>query len=225
MHRRAFGRLAPLEAKLLSPSMHNTIRFLWLLLGLAGLIAGCGWHPGSLLHHGGHHQVVMLQNPLLVPPADTEFLWNQVVDTVDNYFRIENEDRIRVVGDVITEGRIDTYPVDGSTLLEPWRKDSTKGFEKLHATLQSIRRSAVVRVTPAQGGYLIDVAVFKELEDLERPENSTVGQKTIRYEDLEAQPDRPRNVDGPLNLGWIPMGRDVSLEQRILAEIQSRLSQ
>jgi hypothetical protein len=187
------------------------------------LVAGCGIPGGGWLHPAGHHGTeLLLPNPLLVPPNEQEFLWNQVVETVDNYFRIQREERIRTIGDVITEGRIDTFPTDGSTLLEPWRKDSTHGFEKWHATLQTVRRHAVVRVSPTGGGYLIDVTVFKELEDVYQPEQAAAG-GTIRYEAFESSDTRNAN-GGALSLGWIPLGRDVSLEQRMLAEIQHRLS-
>src|SRR5207237_10578805 len=113
-----------------------------------------------------------LENPLFVPPVDRECLWNQTVDALDDYFHIEREDRVRVVAGVLTEGRIDTFPTIGSTLFEPWRIDSTPGYEKLHATFQSIRRRATIRVIPVEGGYLLDVVVQKELEDLDKPENA-----------------------------------------------------
>ena len=66
----------------------------------------------------------------------------------------------RLIAGVLTEGRIDTFPLSGSTLLEPWRRDSTRGYEKWHATLQAIRRRATVRVIPTEGGYLLDVIVL-----------------------------------------------------------------
>jgi hypothetical protein len=107
-------------------------------------------------------------------------------------------------------------------LLEPWRKDSTPGYEKLHATLQSIRRKATVRVIPTDGGYLLDVAVQKELEDLDKPENATAGGATLRYDGtLVRQEGAPGRFSA--TLGWIPIGRDCSLEQRILADISERL--
>ncbi len=62
-----------------------------------------------------------IENPLFVPPIDREFLWQQLVDVVDNYFKIEREDRVRSINGVLTEGRIDTRPTIGSTWLEPSR--------------------------------------------------------------------------------------------------------
>src|SRR4029079_9597093 len=119
-------------------------------------------------------------------------------------------------------GRIETFPITGSTLFEPWRRDSTAGYEKLHATLQSIRRRATVRVIPAEGGYLIDVVVQKELEDLDKPEHATAGGATLRHDGTIVRQEGP---PGRLSvtLGWIPIGRDVTLEQRILADVSGRL--
>lgn len=165
----------------------------------------------------------ILSNPLFVPAMDREFLWNQTVDAVDDYFRIEREERVRLIGGVLTEGRIDTHPTIGSTLLEPWRIDSTPGYEKLHATLQSIRRRGTVRVIPTEGGYLLDVQVLKELEDLDKPENATSGGATLRHDGSLV---RQEGAAGrySVTLGWIPLGRDLTLEQRILADLQARLN-
>ena len=107
------------------------------------------------------------------------------------------------------------------TLLEPWRRDSTPGQERLQSTLQSIRRRAVVRVTPTGGGYLIDLAVYKELEDLASPQHASVGQARVRHETTLNRNEEEVGVDA-FTLGWIPLGRDASLEQRILHEIRDR---
>ena len=161
-------------------------------------------------------------NPMFIPHSDREFVWNQVVDTIDDYFKIAREDRVRVVGGMLTEGHIETYPVVGATVLEPWRGDSTHGFERLHSTLQSIRRHAVVRVTPLTEGCEIEVAVCKELEDVSQPEQATVGAATLRHDGTLVRTQAAPNITA-VTLGWIPMGRDVSLEQKIAAEIQGRL--
>jgi hypothetical protein len=164
-----------------------------------------------------------LQNPLFVPLVDREFLWSQVVDTVDDYFRIQREERLRQVGEVLLEGRLDTFPLDGATILEPWRKDSTPGFEKLHSTLQTVRRRATVRVMPADNGFLIEVAVFKELEDLTGPERATASRAAVQN---DASLDSPRDRSAPHQpaVVWIPLGRDISLEQQMLTRIRARLT-
>jgi hypothetical protein len=163
------------------------------------------------------------ENPLFVAATDREFLWNTLVDTVDDYFKVQREERVRLVGGVLTEGRIDTFYAPGSTYLEPWRHDSTPGYEKHHATLQSIRRRATLRVMPAPGGYLVEAIVDKELEDLDRPEQATAGQSTLRHDGTIVRIQG--QVQGsPIQLGWIPLGRDASLEQRILLELRSKFA-
>ncbi|HZL90957.1 MAG TPA: hypothetical protein VFB96_21510 [Pirellulaceae bacterium] len=197
----------------LTPESWLLTRFLCLLLALAS--SGCrGFHAGQ--------PPAQIENPLFVPAMDRELLWNQTVDAVDDYFRIEREERVRLTGGVLTEGRIDTFPTTGSTLLEPWRGDSTRGYEKWHATLQSIRRRGIVRVIPSEGGYLIDVQILKELEDLDKPEHATAGGATMRHDGSLV---RQEGASGRFShtLGWIPLGRDVSLEQQILADLTSRL--
>ncbi|MEQ8790207.1 MAG: hypothetical protein RIC55_28180 [Pirellulaceae bacterium] len=188
-------------------------------------LAGCGSF-GSWMSPGSPEVVPVVQNPLFIPVADRELVWNQLVDAMDDYFKIRREERVREIGGALLEGRIETRPTIGSTIFEPWRHDATPGFEKLHGTLQSIRRTAEMRVIPTDGGYLIDLAVYKELEDLPQPENSTVGGVTMRMDNSlirNAAEQVPLETMGPVTLGWIPLGRDISLEQRILADVYARL--
>lgn len=187
-----------------------------LVLALVFTASGC-----RMFHRSGPPP--MLENPLFVPAMDRELIWNATVDAMDDYFRIEREERVRLIGGVMTEGRIDTFPTTGSTLLETWRGDSTPGYEKWHATLQSIRRRGIVRVIPTEGGYLIEVQIVKELEDLDKPEHATAGGATLRHDGSLV---RQEGAAGRFShtLGWIPLGRDASLEQRILSDLAARLS-
>jgi hypothetical protein len=192
----------------------------------------CHWGPSSISQGPDVEYAAsagMVENPQLVTVTDREFVWNQVVYTIDNYFSIEREERVRQVGDVLTEGRIDTFPMVGSTILEPWQNDSAPGYERLHATLQSIRRQATVHVMPTDGGYLIEVNVNKELEDVNQPEHATTGHSTAPFGGSLVRTGRWRQNPGSLpsathTLGWIPLGRDIQLEQRILHELRARLS-
>ena len=160
-------------------------------------------------------------NPLLVPCMDRDLVWEQLVDVMDDYFKVEREERVRLSGDLLTEGRLDTYPRTGSTLLEPWNNDSVNNYERLESTLQSIRRRAIVRVIPAQGGFLVDMTVLKELEDVPRPENATASWMNLRNDNSLRRYSDPVTGQQP-TLGWIGIGRDVALEQTILAQLQSR---
>lgn len=162
----------------------------------------------------------MLENPVMVPTNNPEFVWEQVVDVVDDYFKIQDEMPVREI--IGSEGELVTYPEVGSTLFEPWRMDSANFDERLESTLQTIRRQAVVRVKMVEGGYLVDVAVYKQLEDLAMPQNSMAGQATFAYSSTQVGVIDPI-TDEPLELGWIPQGRDAVLEQRMIGEITHRL--
>ncbi len=166
----------------------------------------------------------VVANPLFLPVTNQDWTWEQMVDVVDDYFRVERENRVQLIGNVMTEGRIDTFPQIGATWLEPHRPDSVGRENRWESTFQTIRRRAVLRVIPQQGGYLVDIAVYKELEDLPRPENSTAGAATFRYDNslpsrLNEEVSRTRFSER-----WLPRGRDPALEQQMLAEIRARVA-
>ena len=165
---------------------------------------------------------VAMPNPLTVPVNDREFAWNQIVDMVDDYFDISREQQVREIGGVLMEGWIDTQPKTGATIAEFLRRDSTPGYERWHSTLQSIRRRASVRVIPVAAGFEIVIQVFKELEDVSQPEYSTVGSLARRHDGSLVAPDSFDDEAGPITLGWIPIGRDESLEQEMLRQLHAR---
>jgi hypothetical protein len=160
----------------------------------------------------------------MVPVVDENLAWDQIADVVDDYIKIAREQRARRTGEAWTEGRIETAPLDGATVLEPHRKDSVGRFNRWESTFQSIRRRATVRVIPDPNGYLVEVIVLKELEDLPKPEKATVGPAAFdsnqslpsqRLEEFTRTHSSPR---------WIQLGRDPALEQQMLADIHARLN-
>jgi len=188
----------------------------WLILTCC---LGCGGWFGTRQPA----QVQPLPNPLEIRVSDHEFLWNELVDIVDDYFPIAREERVRLIGNVMTEGRIETQSRTGATAFEYFRRDTTPGFEKWHGTFQSVRRQAEVIVVPSQGGFGVSVVVRKELEDVDRPEMSSVGSAVQRHDGSLIRPQGSQ-VGGAISLGWIPVGRDISLEQKILTEIHRRFN-
>ncbi len=154
-------------------------------------------------------------NPLAVPSADFETVWMACVTVVDDYFDISSENRL--------QRKIITQPRIGATLLEPWNGDSVGFKERLESSLQTIRRFAIITVNPtATGTFAVKVEVYKELEDMVRPEKQIGGRAVF---DNEIPVNRARDVVGPVPLpvGWIPRGRDTKLEQAILAKIKANL--
>jgi hypothetical protein len=186
------------------------------------VLSGCTLEPTGVASPGPA-QAVTYENPVFIPGTDFQRIWETVVDVVDDYFRIEREEPVRLVGNVLTEGRLDTFPEVSSTLLEPWRRDSATSYDKVEATLQSMRRRAQVRVLPAEGGFWVDVAVYKELEDMVQPEQSTVGSATFHTESTQVRIINPIGAQ-EMHQGWIPKGRDPNLEQLMICQLQSRLS-
>ena len=168
----------------------------------------------------------VIRNPLFVPVQNHEVAWRQIVDVLDDYFQISREEAVQQVGGLLTEGRIETKPLGGGTLVEPHRRDSVGRFSRWESTFQTIRRQAVARIVPTQGGYLVDLSVQKEREELPHPENSTVGFATFRSDSSLPSRRSKRNSElyrSKLSDHWTPLGRDVALEQRILSEIRERL--
>jgi hypothetical protein len=190
------------------------------LASLLCVVVGSGCH--FFASKAANPEGVVLPNPLEIPVSDREFVWNQIVDTVDDYFDIAREERVRLVGNVLTEGRIETHPRTGASVAEIWRKDAVHGFETWHGTFQSIRRQALVRISPSHAGYGVQVIVRKELEDVANPEMSTAGGTVQRYDGSFVRP-QGRQLARPETLGWIPQGRDVALEQKILADLHARM--
>jgi hypothetical protein len=160
-------------------------------------------------------------NPIFIPVADPQCAWEQVVETLGGYFRIEREEPVRLIGNTLTEGSVTTVPEVSPTIFEPWRHDTVDPDQRIENTLQSMRRRAVVRVIPAQGGHWVDVAVFKELEDNRHPDQATAGAATFRYDSTMTRVENPIGGE-PTTLGWIARGRDTSLEQHIIGDLLSR---
>ncbi len=190
----------------------------WLLL-LICLFCGCGLFRGRT----AASKLAPVENPLFVAVDDREYFWNQLVDSMDDHFQIIQEDRVQAIGGILTEGRVETAYKLGSTFLEPWRSDSTQGYQRLNASLQTIRRRAIARVIPSPGGLLVELTVEKELEDLNRPEFSTIGQSAERHDGTQVRADKIQKQN-TTTLGWIPQERDCDLEKRILSDLRDRLA-
>jgi hypothetical protein len=157
----------------------------------------------------------VVPNPLVVPSADFEATWNAAVKVVDEYFDIASENRL--------SRKIVTQPKIGATLVEPWYGDSVGFDQRLESTLQTIRRFAIIHVDPAPGGgYAVRVEVYKELEDLAKPDRQSLGRATFTD---NFPVNRTREIVGPVPvpLAWIARGRDTPLEQAILDRIRNAL--
>jgi hypothetical protein len=194
------------------------------------LLSGCGgpwWAPPEELPPVMQTPPMpaVSANPVFIPIADPHCAWEVIADVVDDYFQIEREEPVRLIGNIPTEGRLDTLPSVSPTVFEPWRKDSV-GPDRVENTLQTMRRRAVVKVYPVDGGggYWIDLAVFKELEDLRKPEHSTAGTATLAYDTSLNRVENRIEIGRPPQ-SWIPQGRDPLLEQQMLEHLVARANE
>lgn len=162
-------------------------------------------------------------NPSAFTPLNGEQFWTELIDITSDYFRIEREQRVQNVAGQWLEGEIITFPQTGATFLEPWKWDSVTAYERTLATFQSIRRTARIRVIPHGNGYLVDVQVLKDLEDVYQPEKSITGIASYRFGETVSQAtERIAQPGGPAC--WIPIGRDTALEQEILCRLYERMN-
>ena len=155
----------------------------------------------------------VVENPLVVQASDFEFVWQQTIEVLDEYFDIASENRI--------DGRIETHPQVSATLLEPWRRDAVDSRDRLENTLQTYRRRAFVHLVPVASGYSVQVEVHRELEDLPHPAYANTGDAMFR---TEMALHREQQVVGPIPVtrGWIHEGRDWKLETQILDALAER---
>jgi hypothetical protein len=166
---------------------------------------------------------VPVSNPTRIGPINPEFLWFQIVDAVDDHFKIQNEQWVRRDNQQMLEGRLTSYPQVSGTTFEPWKNDTARGFERLQSTIQTIRRTATVRVTPDESGYTIEVNVLKEKEDVDQAQASTAGSSTQRHDGtIVRNENQQRQL--PTTLGWFEIGRDAELERKIMQGILGRIS-
>lgn len=215
--------------------MRKLWRATWIAGGLAVSAVGCvpaltGPPVGPQVRGVAPPIELATPNPALIPTRDRDLLWDQLVNVVDDYFVIERAERVRLVGKVLTEGRIDTRWVLAPTILEPWREGSVGRYNRLEATFQTIRKRATIRVIPSARGYLVDVTVLKEREALPRPVHPSAGEATFRNDNslnslngLSGGGNQQLLELAPPPRAWTPLGRDIALEQKILLELQSRV--
>lgn len=205
------------------------------LIAAAAMMSGCSAVPNSSSFENPPAVSVSAGqagnlNPLFVQTEDPRYLWESVVDVIDNYFPIPREypiqtykyqDENGVTQSVQTEGRIDTDPVIAAGLFEPWKKNSVTCDQRLEATFQTVRRSAVVRIVPEDGGYYIHLAVYNELEDLAQPMNAGASGSNLLFSDDFSRLEFPTG-QVPFHEGWIPTGRNNDMEQFLLQEMAWR---
>ena len=108
-----------------------------------------------------------IANPIFVAansgnPESDLFVSERTADVLAKYnFEIDTTNQV--------EGTVATQYKVGSSILEPWHRESIGFDNRLESTLQSIRRKVLVHFVRVEGGYLVSVEALKEMEDRDRP--------------------------------------------------------
>lgn len=149
-----------------------------------------------------------------IPLQQRDAVWERAVSVLNrSHFRVARESKL--------EGVIETDYRAGASLLEPWHPDSIGFGNRLESTLQSIRRRVIVTMqSSASDVMVVNVRVDKEIEDLPGLAALYEGGATFR----EAQPmnrDLTQVVGQSSPSRWVPIGRDVWLERRLMQQIQA----
>lgn len=159
----------------------------------------------------------VVENPVYIPLGPPQYgkVFENVIDILDDYFEISYANRY--------DGRIETFPVIAPGFEQPWKPGSPDAYQRLLATLQTYRYRAVVLIQPANdGGFFIEVKVYRELEDLAQPVRQTAGAASFRG---DTTVERQYEVIDPgvFESKWIPTGREECLERLILQRIKKCL--
>ena len=193
------------------------------VLALVALLAGCSsYRPFMGRELTWQMNAPNSQNPMYVQSRNHEFLWAVVVDVIDSHFEMMHEEPIRLYDNVLTEGRLVTKPKIAASITEFWHADSIGLCERIDCTFQTIRKRVLVRAIPVVGGFQIEILVHKELEDLKSPSKSQTTNANLRYRN-DTDPFMEKIDIDPASAGWIMLGRDTAMENRLLLEILYRL--
>lgn len=199
---------------------------MWRKLMMAGIGMWSAWAAGCM-------SAPILENPILIQPNPAVTVENPVwvpslgidgdayarvfeksLELVADYFEISYSNRY--------DGSIETFPTIAPGFERFFKPGSPDCYQRLEATLQTIRHRAQVLIQPAEdGGFFIKVIVYKELLDTPYPTRVLTGAAAFRpTTDVERQFEviDPTVFEPAM---WVPHGRDAELEQLLLQRLKS----
>lgn len=164
-----------------------------------------------------------VENPVFIPlgPKSYGKVFEKTLDVLDEYFEIAYANRY--------DGRIETHPRIAPGLEQLLKPGSPDLYQRWLASCQTIRHRCMVMIQAADdGGFFVQVTVFKELEDLPRPMRLNSGDAAFRsdptverqFEVIDPTVQESNFILRPGQNMWIPAGRDFALEQAILAKLK-----
>jgi hypothetical protein len=193
-----------------------------LILGIAVAASSCAALPPVSNAPAGVASTGAANGPIANPifvaansgnPESDLFVNERAADVLARYnFEVDTTNQV--------EGTIATRYKVGSSILEPWHRE-TIGFDnRMESTLQSIRRKVLVHFVRVEGGYLVSVEALKEIEDVTAPTPNSPGGSTFSP-NYPIRRDLSQVLGQASPPGWIPLGRDATLEQDILCRLQA----
>ena len=155
--------------------------------------------------------------PLFVASTNSELVWERIVDVLHDYpFEIERENKL--------DGIIETKYRIGSTMLEPWFRDSPGLRNRVESGIQTVRRKVFVTMSPVEGGFVVTVRADKEIENFRNTQANTVGGATFQ-ENQPLQRDLNAVLGPEAAADWVRRGRDFPLEQDLTSRLRAVLAQ
>ena len=160
-----------------------------------------------------------VENPILVSPGIPtpgayQEVFEKTIDVLDDYFDLLPPNPY--------DGRIVSKPRIAPGYEQFWKRGNPDARGRLLATFQTIRQTATARIWAGErGGYLVEVVVDKELEDLARPVLSRAGAAVFQEGPTVDRQLEVVSAESSPDQSWFKVGRDYALEQQILRRIRS----
>lgn len=131
------------------------------------------------------------------------------------HFVIEKSDSTALI--------VRTRPLSGAQFFEFWRRDNVGGYNAAQSNLHSIQR--IVELSFSQSADGLCIACEVNVQRLSLPEKEINNASSAHSMFSESDNDLQRlrlESDRQEQMAWIDLGRDASLEEKILKEIKKR---
>ena len=134
----------------------------------------------------------------------------------DMHFAIEKAD--------VEQGLIRTKALTGGQFFEFWRSDNVGSFNTAEANIQTIRRTAELKISEQAGQLCINCNV--SVRRLNMPERQTAsGSQAYRMftKSRESMQSLKLDSEQKKTASWVDLGKDTQLETEILKRIEQRI--
>jgi hypothetical protein len=199
--------------------MGRVIRAGWVVCLLGG---GCATAPPLDNPTLAGVRTTAVENPVLVSPGiPTPAAYQEVFEKAEAILREYFSD---LQASNPYAGLIVSQPRIAPGYEQFWKSGNPDPRARLLATFQTIRQTGTIEIRAGDhGGYLVYVTVDRELEDLARPTQATIGVPVFEEEPTVDRRYQLYNLDitsEPAG-SWFKVGRDYALEQVILSRIRN----